>query len=60
MSQQELFLFIQKFCKVGALSEKTIQNGFDLLPPECHELFALLINYKNGAEFDKLLKDGDL
>ena len=60
MEKKELFDFVKKFNKISHVSDDTIIDGLKTLPEKDHELFMLLVNYKNGIEFKNSLKDGQI
>lgn len=60
MTKNELFEFIKKFNKVGAILPDTVIDGLKQLDKEDHELFMLLVNYKNGKDFKNKLDNGEI
>lgn len=60
MSKDELFTFVSKFNALNSISISTVLDGLHKLPTKDHELFMLLVNYKNGADFAKKLKNGEV
>ena len=60
MDKKDLFTFVKKFNKTAGISENTVIEGLKTLPQEDHELFMMLVNYKNGDEFKKRLRSGEI
>lgn len=59
MEKKELFDFVKKYNQTFIISNDTIIEGLEKLPKKDHELFMLLVNYKNNREFKNSLKDGE-
>ena len=60
MTKNELFTFIKNFNATQSVSPKTILEGLKTLPESDHELFMLLVNYKNGKLFKQNLDNGEI
>lgn len=60
MKKEDLFKFVQEFNSMRPISFKTIMEGVEKLPEKDQELFMLLVNYKNGKDFEKKLNKGDI
>ena len=58
MDKKELFDFVRKYNQSFIISNETIIEGLEKLPKKDHNLFMLLVNYKNNKEFKNSLKDG--
>lgn len=60
MTREELLKFVQDFNQSGPISMASIAECLKALPKKDHRLFLLLVNYKNGNDFSKKIKNGDL
>ena len=60
MTREELLNFVRNFNQSGPISMASIAECLKALPKKDHKLFMLLVNYKNGNDFAKKIKNGDL
>ena len=59
MEKKVLYDFVKNFNKEKGISTEIIMEGLKTLPKEDHELFMMLINYKNGTSFKQFIQKGD-
>lgn len=60
MTGEQFINFVHTFNQVSCVTLETIEQGLSKLPQKDHELFMLLVNYKNGNDFLKKLKEGKI
>lgn len=56
MEKKVLYDFVKKFNKSKGITNDTILDGLKTLPKEDHELFMMLVNYKNGNAFKQFIQ----
>ena len=60
MDRYDLYNFVKNFNKIENIPESAVLEGLRVLPQKDHELFITLVNYKNGKDFAKKLKNGEI
>lgn len=60
MKKEEIFSFVKKFNNIDSIPLTTVVEGLNKLSPKEHKLFMLLVNYKNGDDFLKKVKNGEV
>ena len=60
MTKNELISFVKKFNQAKAIPMNIVMDGLKELSPSDHELFFLLINYKNEQDFKNKLEGGEI
>lgn len=60
MKKEEIFSFVKKFNSIDSVPLSTVIEGLNNLSPKEHKLFMLLVNYKNGDDFLKKVKNGEV
>lgn len=60
MTRSEIISFIKEFNKEESFSSDFVVETLRSLPRSDHELFLLLVNYKNGKDFEEKLRSGDI
>lgn len=60
MDKQELISFVSKFNSSEPISLNEVLYAIKHVSAKDQELLMLLINYKNGKDFVKKLKDGEI
>lgn len=59
MNKEDIVKFVKEFNKSKALSTNDIVECLKNLPKEDHELFIMMVNYKNGKDFLSYVPKGD-
>lgn len=60
MDKYDLYKFVKDFNNMGMVSHSAILEGLKTLPEKDQELFMILVNYKNGRDFETRLKKGEI
>lgn len=60
MTKNELINFVKNFNNTKIISTDIIIECLKELPAKDHQLFMMLVNYKNSAEFKKKLENGEI
>lgn len=59
MNKEDIIKFVKEFNKSKALSTNDIVECLKKLSKEDHELFIMMVNYKNGKDFLSYVQKGD-
>lgn len=60
MTKNELINFVKNFNNTKIIPTNVILEGLKELPAKDHQLFMMLVNYKNSTEFKKKLDNGEI
>jgi hypothetical protein len=60
MTKNELINFVKNFNNTKIIPTNVILEGLKELPARDHQLFMMLVNYKNSTEFKKKLDNGEI
>ena len=60
MKKSELYDFIRKFNAIEYINKRIVEDGLKVLDNDERKLLMLLVNFKNGEEFVKKLKNGEI
>ena len=60
MKKSELYDFIRKFNAIEYINKRIVEDGLKVLDNDERKLLMLLVNFKNGEDFVKKLKNGEI
>lgn len=59
MNKEDIVKFVKEFNKSKAMSTNDIVECLKKLPKKDHELFIMMVNYKNGKDFLGYVSQGN-